>query len=76
MSCSVGHGCGFDLVLLWLWHRPAATTPIGTLAWEPPHAKSAALKKTKKKKKKKKKKQEKALFDQEIIAIFFSDLSP
>ena len=25
-----------DPTLLWLWHRLAATTPIGPLAWEPP----------------------------------------
>jgi len=25
-------------MLLWLWHRLAATTPIRPLAWEPPHA--------------------------------------
>ena len=28
MSCGVGHRCGSDLVLPWLWHRPAATGPI------------------------------------------------
>ena len=27
-----------DLVLLWLWHRSAATAPIRLLAWEPPCA--------------------------------------
>ena len=27
-SYSVGHRCGLDLVLLWLWPRPAATAPI------------------------------------------------
>ena len=32
------------LVLLWLWHRPAATAPIGPLAWELPYAASGALK--------------------------------
>ena len=30
--------------LPWLWHRPAATTVIGPLAREPPHAMGAALK--------------------------------
>ena len=34
-----------DLVLLWLWYRPAAVAVIRPLAWEPP------LKKKKKKKK-------------------------
>ena len=39
-------GCkrGLDLVLLWLWHRLAATAPIRPLAWEPLHAVGAALK--------------------------------
>ena len=40
-----------DLALLWLWCRPAAVAPIGLLAWEPPYAKDAALKKQKRKKK-------------------------
>ena len=34
--------------MLCLWRRPAATGPIGRLAWEPPHAVGAALKKKKK----------------------------
>ena len=37
----VGHKHGSDLVLLWLWHRPALIQP---LAWEFPHATGAALK--------------------------------
>ena len=45
MSCGVGHGHGLDPVLLWLWHRPVATAPIGPLAWEPPHAAGVALEK-------------------------------
>ena len=28
MSCGVGHRLGLDLVLLWLWHRPAAVALI------------------------------------------------
>ena len=40
-----------DPTLLWLWHRPAATAPIGPLAWEPPYAAGAALEKTKRQKK-------------------------
>ena len=44
-----------DLVLLWLWCRPAAVAPIQPLAWELPYAVGAALKSQKKKKKKKKK---------------------
>ena len=49
MSCGVGHGCGSDLVLLWLWHRLAALAPIPPLAWESPYAVGAALKKQKEK---------------------------
>ena len=39
--------------LLWLWYRPAGTAQIGPLAWEPPYAAGAALKRQKRKKKKK-----------------------
>ena len=28
VSCDVGHKCGLDLALPWLWRRPAATAPI------------------------------------------------
>ena len=45
-----------DLVLLWLWCRPAGTALIRPLAWKLPYAKGAVLKRPKKKKKKKKKK--------------------
>ena len=48
MSCGRGHRHGSDTVLLWLWCWPAATAPIRPLAWEPPYAVSAALKKKKK----------------------------
>ena len=47
MSCGVGHRRGLDLMLLWLWHRPAAVAPIRPLAWEPPHAAGEALKRQK-----------------------------
>ena len=43
MSCGVGS----NPVLLWLWCRPAATAQIGPLAWEPPYAAVAALKRQK-----------------------------
>ena len=41
-----GIGCrrGLDPALLWLWHRPAAIALIQPLAWEPPYAMGAALK--------------------------------
>ena len=52
MSCGVGCRHGSDLVLLWLWRRPAAVVLTQLLAWEPPYAAGAALKtKTKKKEK-------------------------
>ena len=53
MSCSVGCRCGSDPVLLWLWHRLAATVLIQPLAWELPCAKGVVLNRQKKKKKKK-----------------------
>ena len=51
----MGRRRGSDLVLLWLWYRPAATAPIRPLAWEPPYAAGLALKRQKTKDKKKKK---------------------
>ena len=42
----VGCRCGLDLA--WLWRKLAATAPIQPLAWEPPYAMGAALKKKKK----------------------------
>ena len=38
-----------DPALLWLWCRLAGTAPIGPLAWKPPYAAGAALKRKKKK---------------------------
>ena len=52
MSCAVGRRLSSDLALLRLWHRPAATAPIRPLAYEPPYALGAALKRQKDKKKK------------------------
>ena len=40
-----------DLVLLWLWCRPAATALIQSLAWELPYAMGVALNKQTNKKK-------------------------
>ena len=48
MSCGVGHRCGLDLVLLWLWRRSAAVALIRPLAWEPQRAICVALKRQKK----------------------------
>ena len=39
-----------DWALLWLWCRPAATAPIGPLAWEPSYAMGVALKRQMRKK--------------------------
>ena len=50
-----------DPMLLWLWCRLTAVTPIRPLAWELPDAKGAALKIQKTKKKKKKKERKKNL---------------
>ena len=50
----VGHRHSLDLALLWLWWRLAAVALIGPLAWEPPYATGAALKRPKIKKKTKK----------------------
>ena len=49
MSCGVGRRQGSDLVLLWLWCRPAATATTRPLSWEPRYAAGMALKRQKKK---------------------------
>ena len=46
--CGIGHRCGLDPALLWLWRRLEATAPIQPLAWELPYATDVALKKQKK----------------------------
>ena len=47
MSCGVGGRHDSDPELLWLWCRLAAIAWIQPLAWEPPCAADAALKKKK-----------------------------
>ena len=47
MRCGVRCRSSSDLALLWLWCRLAATAQIRPLAWEPPHAAGAALKRLK-----------------------------
>ena len=47
MSCGIDHRCSSDPALLWLWCRPAAIAPIQPLAWEPPYASGAAIKRQK-----------------------------
>ena len=46
-GCGIGHRCGLDPTLSWLWYRPAAATLIRPLAWELAFAAGAALKKLK-----------------------------
>ena len=48
MSCGVGHRCGLDLVLLWLWCGLAAVAQTRHLVWETPYVMGAALKRQKK----------------------------
>ena len=50
MRDGVGGRHGLEPELLWRWCRPAAVVLIGPLAWEPPYATGAALKRQKKKK--------------------------
>ena len=47
MSCGIGHRCGSDLVLLWLWCRLVAAAPIHPLPWKPSYAAGVALKRKK-----------------------------
>ena len=47
MSSGVGQRHSSDMVLLWLWYRPADAALIGPLAWEPPYVLGVALKKKK-----------------------------
>ena len=49
VSCSVGHRCGLNMALLWLWRRLAAAAPMRCLVWELSYAACVALKKKKKK---------------------------
>ena len=52
MNCGVGHRCDSNPTLLWLWRMQEATAQIQPLAWEPPSAPGAALKRQKTKKRK------------------------
>ena len=47
VSYGVGHRCGLDPALLWLWCRLVAAALIRPLVWEPPCAAGAALGKKK-----------------------------
>ena len=62
----MGHRCGLDPELLWLWCRlAAAAAPIQPLAWDLPYAAGVAL--TRKEKKKRKKQKKKA----ELSFLFY-----
>ena len=50
MSCGVGRGRGLDPVLLWLWCKPAAISPIQPLAWKLLYVMDTALKRQKREK--------------------------
>ena len=54
-----------DLVLLWLWCRPAAVALIRPLVWELSYAEGAALKRHKKTKNKKQKRKRKSSWESE-----------
>ena len=51
LSCGMGHRCGLDPTLLWLWCRPTAAPLIRPLAWELPYATSVVPQETKQKQK-------------------------
>ena len=68
MSCGVGCRISWDLALLWLWCKPAATALIHSLAWEPLYASGTALNRQKKKKK------NLANFNEEFPHSYFSGL--
>ena len=44
--------------MLWLWYKPGAVDPIGSLAWELPYAVGVALESGKKRKEEKRKEKE------------------
>ena len=69
MSCGVGHRCGLDLALLWLWCKLAAAALIRSLAWELPYVEGMALKRQKRKKRKKKKKERKRMVVNSLVLL-------
>ena len=78
MSCGVGRRCGSDLVLLWLWCRPAAVAPIRPLAWEPSCAAGSALKRRKKKKNQTELRDQiiRCLWNEEKLSLLAKNVSP
>ena len=75
MSCGVGCRRGLYPALLWLWCKLAATAPNRPLAWEPPYAVGAVLKRQKRKKKKKKKPQNSQCQSQKVVELGFRTLT-
>ena len=77
VQCCTSHGAGCrhgsDLVLLWLWRRPAAAALIRPLVWEPPYATGTAIKSKKVKRKRKKEKKERNARDKKLKRLFLTD---
>ena len=69
MSCGVGHRLGSDLVLLWLWCRPAAIAPMRPLVWEPPYATGVAVEKAEIQKKNKKQKTKRSVTVHNVLWV-------
>ena len=67
MSCGAGQRLSWDLAMLWLWCRPEAVALTRPLAWEPPYATGAALKRTKRPPPQKKRR---------ISVVIFIDIIP
>ena len=65
LSCGVGCRRRLDLMLLWLWGRPAAVAPVQPLVWELPYADP------KKQEKKKKSQILKSEFLLSFLAVYF-----
>ena len=75
MSCVVGHTCGSDPMLLWLWRRPATTALIIPLAWEPPYAMGEALKRQKIRRRRRREIKERILFTIESERIKYPGIN-
>ena len=70
LSCGSGRRHTSDPVLLWLWCRPAAESPIQPLAWEILYATSVALKRKGKQNKTKKNFKKQLLTFPQLLAAF------
>ena len=72
MRCGVGCRLSLDPMSLWLWCRLTAVALIQPLAWEPPYAAGAALKRKTKRKKKKNRNTPQKEFQNVISSSSFS----